>query len=273
MDATIQGKVSSRATDRNHEESTTEGSRSANLSILHTISARPMGDWLRCLETERRNLGKQMSGAHSKKVVVLHSGGLDSTVCLLLAQSRGHQVLSLGVNYNQRHQVELEYAARHCAQFDIERRVISVTWDKPLRTIPTNRSVREIRSSGVSPAFLPGRNGIFLMLAAAEAAGVGADEVWTGVNSVDFSGYPDCRPQFIASFQKMLSFAIPRGPRLVAPLQNKSKPQIARMAKRLGIGPTDTWSCYRPRISENGLSPCGACDACQLHALAWDSLA
>jgi 7-cyano-7-deazaguanine synthase len=206
-----------------------------------------------------------------KRVVVLHSGGLDSTVCLAVALSRGHEVVSLGVNYNQQHQVELSYASRQCADRKVERKVISVAWDKPSRQIPLGRTIDEIRS-GVSVAFLPGRNGIFLMLASAEAAGIGASEVWTGINSVDFSGYPDCRAEFVESFQKMLSFAIPKGPKLIALLQNKSKPEIARMAKKLGIGKNDTWSCYRPSISSTGLSPCENCDACKLHEFAWQNL-
>jgi 7-cyano-7-deazaguanine synthase len=203
-----------------------------------------------------------------KQVVVLHSGGLDSTVCLLQAISRGHEVVSLGVDYNQTHRIELDYATAQCVRFGVERRVIKVAWDKPQRVIPMNRSLSAIRK-GVSSAFLPGRNGVFLMLASAEAAGLGADEIWTGINSVDFSGYPDCTPAFIDSFRKMLSFAIPKGPKLIAPLQTKSKPQIGRMAKRLGLKSEDTWSCYRPRISKSGLSPCGACDACKLHDYAW----
>lgn len=204
-----------------------------------------------------------------KRVVVLHSGGLDSTVCLLIAIERGHDVLSLGISYNQRHHVELDYAASQCAKFGVDRKVISVSWEKPQRVLPVDRTIAEIRS-GVSSAFLPGRNGVFLMLASAEAAGIGAGEVWTGINSVDFSGYPDCRPEFVKSFQKMLSFAIPKGPRLVAPLQNKTKPQIARLAKRHGLAKSDTWSCYRPKITEVGLSPCLACDACKLHEFAWN---
>lgn len=211
-----------------------------------------------------------MSIKRKKSVVVLHSGGLDSTVCVHLARSKGHDVLSLGINYNQHHLVELEYAAKQCAALGVNRRVISVAWDKPSLHIPTNRSVSEIKS-GVSVAFLPGRNGLFFMIAAAEAAGIGADEVWTGINSVDFSGYPDCREEFVESFRKMLSYAIPKGPKLLAPLQNKSKPQIGKMAKQLGIGPTDTWSCYRPKIAQTGLTPCGACDACKLHDFAWAS--
>jgi len=203
-----------------------------------------------------------------KKVVVLHSGGLDSTVCLLLAMQRGHRVISLGVSYNQHHQVELDYANAQCLRFGVERKIVSVAWTKPVREIPTDRTVDEIRAQA-SPAFLPGRNGLFLMLAAAEAAGSGAVEVWTGINSVDFSGYPDCKPEFVKSFQEMLRFAIPKGPKLVAPLQLKTKPQIAKIAKRFGIEKHDTWSCYRPKITSTGFSPCGKCDACKLHEFAW----
>lgn len=212
-----------------------------------------------------------MAVKKNTKVVVLHSGGLDSTVCLLLARSRGHEVTSLGINYSQHHHVELDYAAAQCARFDVERRLVTVSWTKPPREIPKGRTVAEIKK-GVSPAFLPGRNGVFLMLASAEAAGSGATQVWTGINSIDFSGYPDCRPDFISSFQKMLGFAIPKGPRIIAPLQLKSKPQIAKLAKRLGLTRHDTWSCYRPRIATSGIIPCGACDACKLHDFAWQGL-
>lgn len=206
-----------------------------------------------------------------KTVVVLHSGGLDSTLCLLMAASRKHEVISLGIDYNQTHRIELDYAAAQCVRFGIERRIIRVSWDKPQRTIPLNRSVKEIRK-GVSSAFLPGRNGVFLMLATAEAAGLKAHEIWTGINSVDFSGYPDCTPEFIDSFRHMLSYAIPRGPKLIAPLQTKSKPQIGRLAKKFGLKSEDTWSCYRPKIGPTGLTPCGQCDACVLHQLAWQGI-
>jgi len=202
------------------------------------------------------------------RVVVLHSGGLDSTVCLVMAQQAGLQVVSLGIEYGQRHHIELDYAASQCKRFGIERKVLKVSWDKPDRPLPINRSVDELRKS-VSPAFLPARNGLFLMLACAEAAGLQATEIWTGINSVDFSGYPDCTPEFLASFKKMLRIGIPRGPKIVAPLLRKSKPQIARIAARMGLSPSDTWSCYRPHITTSGLSPCGKCDACVLHAYAW----
>jgi 7-cyano-7-deazaguanine synthase len=202
------------------------------------------------------------------KSLVLHSGGLDSTVCLLMAIEAGRDVVSVGVDYGQRHRVELDYAGTQCTKYGIERRILKVEWQKPARTLPTGRSVQEIRS-GVSPAFLPGRNGVFLMLACAEACGVGAAEVWTGINSIDFSGYPDCRTDFLDSFKAMIRIAVPDGPEIVAPLMTLSKQSIAAEAKRLGLGPMDTWSCYQPRHSGPDVSPCGECDACVLHDLAW----
>jgi 7-cyano-7-deazaguanine synthase len=202
------------------------------------------------------------------KALVLHSGGLDSTLCLLLAMEAKREVVSLGIDYGQRHRIELEYALAQCRKHGIERRVLRVEWDKPVRSMPTGRSLDEIRA-GVSPAFLPGRNAVFLALACAEAAGIGAGEVWIGVNAVDFSGYPDCRREFVAAFQSMISLAIPSGPVIVAPLVRMSKPEIAAEARRLGLTPGDTWSCYQPRLTAQGVSPCRECDACILHDHAW----
>ncbi len=167
----------------------------------------------------------------SKKALILHSGGLDSTVCLLLAKEKERDVISLGIDYGQRHRIELEYALAYCCKHGIERRVIHVEWDKTVRDMPTGRSLQEIRAA-VSPAFLPGRNVIFLSLACAEAAGIEADEVWIGVNAIDFSGYPDCRPEFIDAFKMMLKEAIPNGPEIVTPLIQMSKPDIAFEAHR-----------------------------------------
>lgn len=202
------------------------------------------------------------------KAVVLHSGGLDSTVCLLMALEAGRDVMSLGIDYGQRHRIELEYAAAQCRRYGVERRLLRIEWDKPARSMPVGRSVEDIRGA-VSPAFLPGRNAVFLTLASAQAAGVGAGEVWIGVNAVDFSGYPDCTPEFIGAFRSMLRTAIPDGPEIVAPLIAMPKPSIAREARRLGISQGDTWSCYQPRFTNQGISPCGECDACVLHNHAW----
>jgi 7-cyano-7-deazaguanine synthase len=204
------------------------------------------------------------------KALVLHSGGLDSSLCLLLAVEAGREVVSLGIDYGQRHRIELEYALAQCRRHGIERRILRVEWDKPLRDIPIGRSIHEIRT-GVSPAFLPGRNAIFLTLACAEATGIEAEEVWIGVNVVDYSGYPDCGPEFIDAFKAMMRAAIPGGPEIVAPLIQMSKPDIASEARRLGLAPGDTWSCYQPRLTPQGISPCGQCDACVLHDHAWQN--
>jgi 7-cyano-7-deazaguanine synthase len=206
----------------------------------------------------------------NKTVLVLHSGGLDSTACLFQAQQLGHRVISLGIDYGQRHQVELLFARRQCDAHNIERHVVAISWQKPKRDIPLGRTVDQIKS-GVSSAFLPGRNLLFLSIAAAHAAGVGADEVWTGINAVDFSGYPDCTPAFFERFVEVARAANPDGPTVAAPLLALSKPEIARLARSLGIGPGDTWSCYRPKLSAGGVVPCGDCDACKLHDFAWSA--
>lgn len=203
-----------------------------------------------------------------KKIVVLHSGGLDSTTCLYLAQSQGHQVVSLGVNYGQRLWVEMLFAEKQCRDRGIERQTIAVRWAKTDRPIPLDRNVDEIRRTP-SEAFLAGRNVVFLALASAHAVGIGADEVWLGINSIDYSGYPDCTPQFLDAFSKLQDVANPIGPKIFAPLIEKSKPEIASLARSLGITRADTWSCYRPDLSAGTIKPCGRCDACKLHEFAW----
>ena len=205
------------------------------------------------------------------RVLVLHSGGMDSTTCLYEAHRGGAEVFSLGVDYGQRLSVELMYAQRQCDALGIERSVVSVSWRKPEREIPLNRTVDEMRAS-ISPAFLPARNAILLSLACAHASGIFADEVHTGLNCIDFSGYPDCTVEFFCSFTAMMKIANPQGPKLVAPLLNLSKIEIAKMARRLGIGENDTWSCYRPQITSEGVVPCRACDACRLHDHAWRAI-
>jgi len=203
------------------------------------------------------------------KILVLHSGGLDSTVCLIEAIREGHDVVSLGIDYGQRHRIEMEYAQRQCLKYGVSRKVIRLEWDKPQRELPIKRSADEIRRA-VSTAFLPGRNLLFFSIACVEAAGIGADEIWAGINCIDFSGYPDCTPSFVSAFQNALLAAVPGGPKLHVPLLHKTKPEIAAIAKGLGIGRGETWSCYRPKFHENGISPCDECDACVLHQFAWE---
>ena len=205
------------------------------------------------------------------KVLVLHSGGLDSTTCLYKAQAEGHHTISLGVDYGQRLSVEMLYAAKQCKDKNIDRQVIQVQWSKPERPTPQDRTLEQIRASP-SKAFLPGRNIVFLALASAHAAGIGADEIWIGINSIDFSGYHDCTSEFLDAFCNLHRIGVPHGAKIRAPLLNLSKPQIALLARSLGIGPKDTWSCYRPVLSEGVIQPCGRCDACKLHEYAWNTL-
>lgn len=205
------------------------------------------------------------------RALVLHSGGLDSTVCLLLARQSDREVVSLGIDYGQRHHIELDYAQAQCRTWNIERRLIRVNWDKPARPIPTDRPLAAIRATP-SPAFLPGRNLVFLALACAEAAGLQAGEVWLGVNAVDFSGYPDCTPDFIQAFRSTVTLAFRGGPQIHTPLIAMTKPEIAATALQLGLHSGDTWSCYQPRLTPTGVSPCHKCDACVLHDHAWQHL-
>jgi 7-cyano-7-deazaguanine synthase len=207
----------------------------------------------------------------TETVLVLHSGGLDSTTCLLDAQSQGCRVYSLGVDYGQRAQVELEYARRQCESRGIHRDVIGLQWTKPRREIPMNRSLDEIRRHS-SPAFLPGRNSLFLALGLVQAAGIDATRLVIGINCIDFSGYPDCKPEFLNAFMSMARAANPACPEISAPLLHKSKPEIARLASGLGLRRQDTWSCYRPVGPDDDPKPCGACDACKLHDYAWSNI-
>lgn len=206
-----------------------------------------------------------------KKVLVLHSGGMDSTTCLYQAHALGCEVVSLGVDYGQSLFVEMLFASEQCKKKGIERQIVNVRWNKPERHIPLDRDANEMRKD-ISPAFLPGRNVIFLSLGLAHGAGIAADEIWTGINSRDFSGYPDCTPEFYQAFQSLQKVAAPNGPEIKAPLLTMTKPEIASLAHSLGIGKDDTWSCYRPETYEGTVRPCRRCDACVLHEYAWDNI-
>lgn len=217
---------------------------------------------IRCSET------LEWAGQVAKRILVLHSGGMDSTACLYKAHAEGAEVFSLGIDYGQRLSIEMVYAAKQCEQLGIQRDIVSVRWQKPDRHTPLNRSVSEMKAS-VSPAFLPGRNIVFLSLGLAHAAGLEADELHIGINSVEFSGYPDCTPSFLNAYGGMAAEGVPQGAKIVAPLLMLSKPEIALLASSLGIGEHDTWSCYRPQLGSRGIETCGACDACRLHYHAW----
>jgi len=206
-----------------------------------------------------------------ERIITLHSGGLDSTVCLLLAKNEGYKPISLGIDYNQNHKIELEYALKQCIKFKIERKILTIKWDKPKIKIPLDRTVNHIREE-ISSAFLPGRNIIFLSLAFAEAKGLGIKQVWFGANTIDFSGYPDCTNEFIESFILMTKKGMLKPPKLITPLLDKSKKEIAKIAYNFGLTKNDTWSCYRPVKADGVLKPCNRCDACNLNNYAWSFL-
>jgi 7-cyano-7-deazaguanine synthase len=205
-----------------------------------------------------------------KAAVVLLSGGLDSMVCAALARESGFAVTALTIDYGQRHRVELD-AARAIAA-DLADRHIVLPLD--LRAFGGSALTSDIDvpkdgpGEGIPVTYVPARNTIFLSLALGLAEASGAGDIYIGVNALDYSGYPDCRPEFIAEFQKLASLATKAGVdgepfTIHAPLLKLTKADIAREAARLGLNAALSHSCYDPLP---GGAHCGACDACRLRA-------
>jgi 7-cyano-7-deazaguanine synthase len=205
-----------------------------------------------------------------KSAVVLLSGGLDSMVCAAIARERGYSVVALTVDYNQRHRVEIE-AARQIASRLADRHIVLPL---DLRAFGGSALTSEIDvpKEGVGPGipvtYVPARNTIFLSLALGLAEASGARDLFIGVNALDYSGYPDCRPEFIAEFEKLANLATKAGVEgegftIHAPLQHMSKADITREAQRLGLDAGLSHSCYDPLPDDRH---CGRCDACRLRA-------
>jgi 7-cyano-7-deazaguanine synthase len=205
-----------------------------------------------------------------KKAVVLLSGGLDSMVCAALAREQGFEVLALTIDYHQRHRVELDAARAIAAQL-AERHIVL-----PLDLSAFGGSALtadiDVPKTGVEPGipvtYVPARNTVFLSLALAWAEAAGASDLFVGVNALDFSGYPDCRPEFISAFAALANKATRAGVEgegftIHAPLQHMSKADIAREAARLGLDAGMSHSCYDP-APDGGA--CRQCDACRLRA-------
>ena len=212
--------------------------------------------------------------AMSRKAVVLVSGGLDSATILAIAAEAGFELYALSFDYGQRHRFELEAARRVCAAANVTRH-ITVPLD--LRAfggsaltddiaVPKDRSDSEM-SGGIPITYVPARNTIFLSVALGWAEVLGAMDLFIGVNAVDYSGYPDCRPEFIAAFQQLANLATKAGVEgtatwtIHAPLVSFSKADIIRRGLELGVDYALTHSCYDP--DSKGRS-CGRCDSCQL---------
>jgi 7-cyano-7-deazaguanine synthase len=206
--------------------------------------------------------------------VVLLSGGLDSTTVLAIAKHRGYMPYALSFRYGQRHAVELESARRVAAAQGVARHVVaeidlrvfggsSLTADID---VPKHASAAELSDDDIPSTYVPARNTIFLSFALAYAETVGAQDIFIGVNALDYSGYPDCRPEYIAAFQAMANLATKAGIEgsamtIHTPLITKTKADIVRMGLELGVDYSLTSSCYDP---DDAGRPCGRCDSCLL---------
>ena len=209
-----------------------------------------------------------------KKAVVLLSGGLDSTTVLAIARDEGYLCYCLSFQYGQRQAVELERAKESSAKFRATAHlVLDIGLDRiggsaltGEMEVPKGRSFATIEKA-IPQTYVPGRNTIFLAYAMAWAEVVGADDIFIGVNALDYSGYPDCRPEYIAAFEKMARLATRAGTegkrplRIHAPLMHSSKKEIIQRGTALGVDYATTHSCYDP--GPDGRA-CGQCDACLL---------
>ncbi|QNQ08026.1 7-cyano-7-deazaguanine synthase QueC [Sphingomonas alpina] len=203
--------------------------------------------------------------------VVLISGGLDSMVAAARAREDGHRLLALSMDYNQRHHVELAAARRIAHLLGAERHIVMPL---DLSAFGGSALTADIDvpktgvEAGIPVTYVPARNTIFLSLALGWAEAAGARDLYIGVNALDYSGYPDCRPEFIAAFEALAELATKAGVegapfRIHAPLQHMSKADIVREAARLGLDAGVSWSCYDP--APGGLH-CGRCDSCRLRS-------
>lgn len=216
-----------------------------------------------------------LSSASGRLAVALVSGGLDSMVSAARAVEDGHRLLALSIDYNQRHRMELAAARRIAAHLGAERHIVL-----PIDLSAFGGSALTddiaVPKGGVEPGipvtYVPARNTIFLSLALGWAEAAGARDLYVGINALDYSGYPDCRPEFVTAFEEMAARATKAGVegerfRVQAPLQHMTKADIVREAARLGLDAGMSWSCYDP--APGGLH-CGLCDSCRLRAKGFD---
>ncbi|MBK7875185.1 MAG: 7-cyano-7-deazaguanine synthase QueC [Planctomycetes bacterium] len=211
------------------------------------------------------------------RAVCLLSGGQDSSVTLAEARAAGRETFALSFDYGQRHRHELDAAARVARALSArEHRTVRVDLSTlggsaltDAIAVPKERSHADI-GRGVPPTYVPARNTVFLAVALGWAEVLGARELWIGVNAVDYSGYPDCRPEFLRAFEALASVATAagaeRGERFEvrAPLLSLSKAEIVRRGLALGVDFALTHTCYDPIVRDATVLACGRCDACQL---------
>ena len=204
-----------------------------------------------------------------KKAVVLLSGGLDSATTTAIAQADGYEVIALSFRYGQRHQKELQAAKKVAKVLEIkEHFTVDVNLSQWGGSSLTDESIT-LPQEGIQPdiipsTYVPGRNTVFIAIALSLAEAKNARAIYLGINAVDYSGYPDCRPEYLEAYQKLANLASKTAIegntiQLIAPLVRDSKVDIVRRALSLGVPIRETWSCY-----QGGEQPCGLCDSCRI---------
>jgi len=210
-----------------------------------------------------------MMPGHNKRAVILVSGGLDSTTVLAMARAQGYDCYTLSFDYGQRHRAELFAAQKVSAVLgDVEHKVVHLNLDSIGGSALTDESidVPEEETEGIPVTYVPARNTIFLSIALGWAEVLGAHDIFIGVNAVDYSGYPDCRPEYIAAFESMANLATRAGVEgqsiaINTPLMDLGKGDIIQAGIALGVDYSLTVSCYQ--ATDEGLA-CGRCDSCRL---------
>jgi 7-cyano-7-deazaguanine synthase len=219
------------------------------------------------------------------KAVVLLSGGLDSSTVLYAAKAQGLDCYALSFDYGQRHRQEMQAAATIAQGAAVtEHQVVTFNlgqWGGSALTdtgldLPTGRSPSQM-TVDIPITYVPARNAIFLSFALSYAEAIGAGQIHIGVNQLDYSGYPDCRPDFIAAIQEAFRLGTRQGREgtpieIVAPLINRHKTDIIQLGNMLGVPWAETWSCYSDSAGKTPPIACGVCDACQLRLAAFSDL-
>ena len=203
------------------------------------------------------------------KAIVLLSGGLDSATTAAIAIAEGYETIALSFRYGQRHHKELEAAKKIVQALGIKQHFITdIDLSQWGGSSLTDESIT-IPQDGVQPnvipsTYVPGRNTVFIAIALSLAEAKNAQAIYLGINAIDYSGYPDCRPEYLAAYQQLANLSSKAGieghaPKLIAPLVKDSKADIVRRALELNVPIADTWSCY-----QGGETPCGLCDSCRI---------
>ncbi len=210
-----------------------------------------------------------------KKAVVLLSGGLDSITVLAMAQAQGYECYALSFDYGQRHNAELKAAAKIATDYGVQHKIINLGLGSIGGSALTDAeiAVPQTLETGIPVTYVPARNTVFLSLALGWAEVLQAQDIFIGVNAVDYSGYPDCRPEFIEAFETMANLATKASVegasfKIHTPLIHLSKAEIIKAGTKLGVDYQQTVSCYS--ANENG-EACGTCDACRLRKTGFET--